>query len=78
METNLKKIMQISSRKVLNDIGALATLSLHCGSLFAQGTEYPNKPVKIVVPWPASGATDVVGRLLAHFLAENLKGSFYV
>ena len=78
METNLKKIMQISRRKVLNDIGALATLSLPCGSLFAQGTEYPNKPVKIVVPWPASGATDVVGRLLAHFLAENLKGSFYV
>ena len=31
---------------------------------------YPNRPVKIVVPYPPGGATDLVGRLLAGKLAE--------
>lgn len=31
---------------------------------------YPNRPVKMVVPYPPGGATDLVGRLLAGKLAE--------
>ena len=33
-------------------------------------TTYPNRPVKMVVPYPPGGATDLVGRLLAGKLAE--------
>lgn len=34
--------------------------------------KYPEKPVNLVVPYPAGGAVDVVGRLLGQKLAESL------
>jgi tripartite-type tricarboxylate transporter receptor subunit TctC len=36
---------------------------------FAQG--YPNKPIKVVVPWPGQ-ATDLVARVVAQKLTESL------
>jgi tripartite-type tricarboxylate transporter receptor subunit TctC len=34
--------------------------------------QYPNKPIKIVVPWPPGGAVDTIGRLIAQNIAEPL------
>jgi len=47
------------------------TLALACGmgSAFAQ---YPNKPIKMIVPYPPGGATDVIGRVLAQRLSTAL------
>jgi tripartite-type tricarboxylate transporter receptor subunit TctC len=33
---------------------------------------YPNKPIKIVVPWPAGGVTDSAGRVMALRLSERM------
>ena len=42
----------------------------------AQG--YPQKPVRLVVPFAAGSATDTVARLLAQGLSERMKASFVV
>lgn len=34
--------------------------------------QYPNRPVRLIVPFPPAGATDVVARIVAQKLAERL------
>lgn len=47
-------------------VGALPGMAL------AQA-DYPNRPLKIVVPWPAGGATDNVARVVAQKLSPILR-----
>ena len=39
---------------------------------------YPSKPVKLIVPFPAGSATDQVARLTGQQLQEALKAPFVV
>ena len=48
---------------------------VHGGEIRAQ-TDYPNKPVKVVMPFPPGGAPDMVGRLLSQRLSERLGQQF--
>jgi tripartite-type tricarboxylate transporter receptor subunit TctC len=34
--------------------------------------QYPDKPLRLIVPWPAGGPTDTIGRIMALKLSENL------
>lgn len=45
---------------------------------FAQGVDYPTKPVTMIVPFPAGGRTDVIGRLVAQHLGKELGKSIAV
>ena len=44
----------------------------------AQATAYPTKPVRLVVPYPPGGTTDLVGRLLSQELGSRLGQNFIV
>ncbi len=44
---------------------------------FAQA-DYPNKPVKIIVPFPAGGTTDVMARISADQLTKIFKQAFII
>ena len=56
---------------------SLALLALVAVPALAQ-TDYPNKPVRIMVGANAGGGTDVIARMLAEKFAESLKQPFVV
>jgi tripartite-type tricarboxylate transporter receptor subunit TctC len=58
--------------RVLVCLAALAVTPV----AFAQ--DYPAKPVRVIVPFPAAGPTDVVARLVAQKLSEKFKQQFYI
>lgn len=62
-------------RRALMSLVALAGASWR--SAWAN-TDYPSRPVKIVVPYAPGGSTDVVARLLADKLASALKQAVVV
>ncbi|HBP28103.1 hypothetical protein CAP48_17905 [Advenella sp. S44] len=55
----------------------LATCATVCMSA-ASYAAYPEKPVKIVVPWEAGGSADMLGRLVAERLGKYTGQSFVV
>ena len=44
----------------------------------AAAQDYPNRPVRVIVPFPAGGVNDTVGRLVATHLSERLGKQFVV
>lgn len=59
-------------RKVLPFIvGVAATLLLATG--IVQGQEYPTRPIRIVVPLPPGGGTDILARHVAQKMTERLQ-----
>lgn len=59
---------QPSRRHALRTAMALAALALLSRQSLA--AEFPSRPVRMVIPLPPGGATDVVGRLMAQKLGE--------
>lgn len=57
--------------------GLAATAATVAMPAFAQ-TPYPDKPVRLVVPYPPGGTTDLLARLVAAGLGEKLGQNFTV
>jgi tripartite-type tricarboxylate transporter receptor subunit TctC len=56
--------------------GVLLTLG-HAG-IAAPGDDYPNKPVKWVVPYTPGGTTDILARIMGQYLSERLGQQFII
>ena len=57
---------------------AVGAALVSAGAALAQHAEYPDRPVKIIVPFAAGGPTDVVARLITQKLSEKLGQQFYI
>ena len=55
-------------------LATVALLAVACAS--AQG--YPNRPVRVVIPFPPGGTLDTLGRALAQKLADQMGQAFIV
>lgn len=53
-------------------LGALVALLCFPSVVLAQA-DYPNKPITLIIPFPAGGVTDVVGREVGRNLTKYLK-----
>ncbi|MDP2708370.1 MAG: tripartite tricarboxylate transporter substrate binding protein [Burkholderiales bacterium] len=51
-------------------LAAALVIASFCGSVLAQS--YPSKPIRLVLPFPAAGPSDIVGRLVGQKLSEQL------
>ena len=40
--------------------------------------EYPERPIRLIVPFPAGGTVDLVARLVTARMADDLKTSFVI
>jgi tripartite-type tricarboxylate transporter receptor subunit TctC len=64
-----------SRRRLLAAAGAALCLA---APVLAQAQAYPNKPVKLVVPYPPGGPTDIVARLVAQKLSDAMGQQFII
>ena len=64
--------MRFGRRVILVALGTL----LFGGPATAQ--DYPSRPVKIVVPFPAGGSNDIIARILAQKLGERTGQTFLI
>ena len=62
-------------------VGA-AAVGLTCAALLgaatAQAADYPTRPVRWIVGYPPGGTTDILARLVGHWLSERLGQQFVI
>jgi tripartite-type tricarboxylate transporter receptor subunit TctC len=65
-------------RSIIRSLAVCTGLITIVGIAPVAAASYPDKPVKVIVPFAAGGPTDVMARLIAQKLSESLKQQFYV
>ena len=63
--------MKFTMRIIVSLIGLLLSVS-------SMAQSYPNKPVRMIVPFATGGPTDAMARILAQKFTESMGQSFVV
>jgi len=71
-----KLTLGVSRRRVLHTLGAFAVA--YPFLVTRAYAAWPDRPVKIIVPFGPGGPVDVIARLLQPFLTEELRGNFFI
>ena len=69
--------MTRTRRDILKSAAAAGAATLLAPAAFAQ-SQFPNRAIRIVVPFPAGATTDMLARLIANRLTETMGQSFVV
>jgi tripartite-type tricarboxylate transporter receptor subunit TctC len=69
-------IMKLRRRQFLLLLASAAALAVAAPTAWAQN--YPARPVRIVVGFPAGGTTDILARLIGQWLSERLGQQFVI
>jgi tripartite-type tricarboxylate transporter receptor subunit TctC len=68
--------MKLPHRRQFLHLGAGAILS--AGLRQAAAQTYPNRPIRLIVPYPPAGNADLVARLMGQSLSERLGAAFVI
>src|SRR5687767_6876975 len=63
--------------KSIKQIVAILALNLLLVPAYGQAA-WPSQPIKIIVPFPAGGASDQIGRIMAKAIGDELKATVVV
>ncbi len=59
-------------KQIVGLLSLFSVVMLMSATSVAFAQSYPNKPICLIVPYPAGGTTDILGRIIAQKLTENL------
>ena len=68
----------LSRRHFLQSAAAATGAAAAGPSAFAQGAKLPDRPIRIIVPFPAGGGVDVYARLLADRITQQTGATFVI
>ena len=63
---------------IVRSLAALGAGALPASQALAQAQDYPNKTIRIIVPFGAGGPSDTISRMIAQKLSDSLKQSVIV
>lgn len=62
--------------RTISFLHLVSTAVLFSNALYAQ--TYPDRPVRVVIPWPAGGSNDIVGRIVTQPMSAALGQQFLI
>ncbi len=69
----MKATLPLNRRRLLAGAAALSALPL-----WAQTSDYPSRPVRVIVAFTAGGTTDIIARAVGQKLGDRLKQNFVI
>lgn len=70
--------MRVIMFRLIVCTAATLLLAVPTASFGAAAQIYPSKPVRVVIPWPAGGSNDIVGRIVMQKLSAALGQQFVI